>query len=41
MKSVCNRQRQIPQGIKGKYECLHFIYKMSTFFRDSVLYLLQ
>lgn len=27
MKSVCNRQRQILQGIKGKYECLHFIYK--------------
>ena len=27
MKSVCNRQRQIPQGIKGKYECLHFVYK--------------
>lgn len=27
MKSVCNRQRQILQGIKGKYECLHFVYK--------------
>ena len=27
MKSVFNRQRQIPQGIKGKYECLHFVYK--------------